>query len=128
MFGLKARYPRWANFRVISRYNSSHPGMWWITTIPGKGPGPRGRAKYALIMSPLNPWTVVVSASIPSYMSVVYRCIISVRDLWGGLRNRGTGWDYRFKSRTLRLKLPIGLTGNSRSRYRSTYGCDTRLY
>src|SRR5437879_7022567 len=57
--------------------------MWWITTTPGKGPGPRGRAKYALIMSPLNPWTVVVSASIPSYMSVVYRCIISVRDLWG---------------------------------------------
>src|SRR5438309_2380662 len=101
--------------------------MWWITTTPGKGPGPRGRAKYALIMSPSNPWTVVVSASIPSYMSVVYRCIISVHDLWG-FKKSWDGRDYRFKSRTLRLKLSIGLTGNSRSRYRSIYGCASRVF
>ena len=24
--------------------HSSQPGMWWMTTTPGKGPGPSGRA------------------------------------------------------------------------------------
>ena len=34
-----------ANLRVASRYHSSQPGIWWISTMPGKGPEPRGRAK-----------------------------------------------------------------------------------
>ena len=42
--------------------------MWWITTTPGNGPGPSGRARYAGITSPPWPSMFTVSASIPSYI------------------------------------------------------------
>ena len=35
--------------------------------MPGKGPAPSGRATYALIVSPLCPFIVTVSAIMPSY-------------------------------------------------------------
>src|SRR4051795_2174676 len=47
--------------------------MWWITTTPGNGPGPSGRAKYASMSSPPSPCTVMVSASIPSYITASCR-------------------------------------------------------
>src|SRR5207249_2648337 len=47
------------------------------------GPGPRGRAKYALMKSPPYPCSITVSATIPSYMSVVYGCMASACNLHG---------------------------------------------
>src|ERR1044071_7583703 len=40
--------------------------------MAGNGPGPSGRAKYALIWSPFAPVIDTVSASKPSYISVRY--------------------------------------------------------
>src|SRR5262249_51525637 len=44
----------------------SQPGMWWMSTIPGNGPLPDGRATYAWILSPPLPEIVITSAVMPS--------------------------------------------------------------
>src|SRR5262247_2564535 len=48
-----------------------------MTTMPGNGPAPSGRATYALMVSPLWPLMVIVSAIMPSYWSVWYACAIT---------------------------------------------------
>src|ERR1035438_2629371 len=48
--------------------------MWWITTTPPNGPGPRGRAKYASIWCPPCPGMVMVSAIFASYIYVLFLC------------------------------------------------------
>src|SRR5262245_40902947 len=77
-FGEIDTKPWWANRRVHSRYHSSQPGAWWMTTMPGNGPAPRGRATYAWIGSPLWPFIVTVSAIMPSYWLVWYACAMAL--------------------------------------------------
>src|SRR3954466_11265920 len=36
--------------------------MWWMSTMPGNGPSPSGRATYAWISSPPPPGNVVIRA------------------------------------------------------------------
>src|SRR6476646_11443052 len=65
-FGHSAVYPLTANVRAISLVESSYPGMWWMTTTPGSGPSPSGRARYAGIRSPRWARSPMVSARIAS--------------------------------------------------------------
>src|SRR5947208_4660744 len=106
MLGIIARLPWWANFRVVSLDHSSHPGAWWIRTTPGKGPEPRGRAKYALITEPSCPGTVTVSAIIPSYVSVRYLCMFDTRLLWTKKGRVCLAFPQELENFRLRLYLP----------------------
>src|ERR1700677_1011842 len=51
--------------------------MWWITTMPPRGPSPSGRARYASTSSPSWPLIVTVSAHRESLMPESYHCLIA---------------------------------------------------